>query len=217
MDLEQLQADFRTHFTSERCASLKKATHEAYSRAMSRHSLDDGDDAQSFGFINYKYIAKRMVGLCDGPQGFELRKAHPNIRIGVGPFTVAAYCCGSTGDQDISESFPLNENGAPQLVDLNQDLTQFCAELEDEPLVPRAVVLAHLGNYVTGLEALYLAVPAAKSRKRIAGWCHTELLWKRNAGEEGGDTPPDLPRPVVIPPAPLSLKLQPDRSAGSEK
>jgi hypothetical protein len=213
MDLEQLQADFRTYFTPERRIALKNASQEAYSRAMSKHCLDDGDDAQSFGFLNYKYISKRMVGLCGTSHGFDLRKAHPNIRLGVGPFTVAAYCCGSSGDQDIYESFPLNENGAPQLVDLNQ----FCLELEDEPAVPRAIVLAHLGNYVTGLEALYLAVPTTRSCNRIAGWCYTELLWKWSAGEEGGDATPDLPRPVVIPPAPLSLKLQPDRTTGSDK
>lgn len=212
MNLEQLQADLRTHFAPERRTALTAILRDSYAGVAAGHSPCNGDNAQVFGFRNYHWIGKRLLELC-GTQGIELAKHHPNIRLGVGPFILAAYCCGSSGDQDIYESFPLNENGAPQMADLNQ----FCLELDDELAVPRAIVLAHLGNCINGLEALYLAVPAARSHNRIAGWCHAELLWKWSAGEQDGDVQPDLPRPVVIPPAPLSLKLHPDRTTGSDK
>lgn len=71
---------------------------------------------------------------------------------------------------------------------------------------PRAVVLAHLGNFSTGLEALYLAAPVAKEENRISAWGYHELLWRRDA-EEHAPPHPDLPRPVAISPAKLSLKL----------
>lgn len=203
MNLDLLDADLREHFTPDRRAALLDLTREAYDRAALRYSPDDGDDAQLNGFTVYKFVSKRFVDLCrDSTLGFELRSHHPMIRIGVGPFTLAAYCCGPSGDQLIGESFPLNENGAPQLVDLNQ----FCLELDFEQSVPRQLVLAHLGNPFNGLEALYLAVPGGKQegRNRIGSWSYTDLLWKR---DQIATPQTDLPRPVRIDPAPLTLKL----------
>jgi hypothetical protein len=155
------------------------------------------------------------VDLCrDSTLGFELRSAHPMIRIGVGPFTLAAYCCGSSGDQLITESFPLNESGAPQLVDLNQ----FCLELDYEQAVPRQMVLAHLGNAYAGLEALYLTVPGSKQegRNRIGSWSYQDRLWKRPPGEQNIPQH-DLPRPVPIDPAPLTLRLPTERTHNPER
>lgn len=214
MNLELLDTEIRLHFTPERRAALTEVAREAYDRAALRHAPDDGDDAQTFGFTTYKFIAKRELGLCKVPGfGFELRNAHPMIRVGVGPFTLAAYCCGSSGEQLIDESFPLNESGAPQLADLNQ----FCLDLQDEQAVPRAMVLAHFGNPYNGLEALYLAVPAGRQGNRIGSWAYADLLWKRQAGEGGIPLRPDLPRPVPIDPAPLSLKLPSERTKISDK
>src|SRR5262249_63813 len=156
-----------------------------------------GDDAQLFGFTIYKFIGKRLVGLGLEPKlGFELRSANPMIRIGLGPFTLAAYCCGTTADQPIEESFPLNENGAPQLVDLNQ----FTLNVNEGFAFRGVVVPGHLGNPHFGLEALSLAVPAEKEENRISAWCYTQLLWRRNADEQDPPTSPDLPRPVPIAP-----------------
>ncbi|MGE0552765.1 MAG: hypothetical protein AB7R55_04990 [Gemmatimonadales bacterium] len=216
MDLDRLDAELREHFTPERRAAVQAAAREAYDRAALRYSPDDGDDSQLLGFTIYKFIGKRLVGLTRRADlGLELHSANPMIRIGVGPFTLAAYCCGSTADQPIDESFPLNEHGAPQLVDLNQ----FCLDIRDAQPIPRAVVLAHLGNPHTGLEALYLAVPSEKEENRISSWCYTHLLWRRDADDEHGGGPPhpDLPRPVAIPPAPLSLKQPAERPNTSDR
>lgn len=210
MNLELLQAEYEAHFTAERRATLLTLTREAYERALICYSEEDGGDRQLFGFTLFKYVAKRLTRLASREgSGFELRSGSP-LRVGVGPFTLAAYSCGSSGDQPISESFPNNENGAPQLVDLNQ----FCLDLDTASTTPRALVLAHLGNPYHGLEALHLAFPASKEGNRISAWSFTDQLWRPSDGfGDGSSPPPDLPPPTLIDRAPLSLKLPSDRSA----
>jgi hypothetical protein len=202
---EQFESEIEQHFTELRTSALVEGVQEAYTRVVLHNAPDDGWDAQMFGFAVYKYIQRRLLNLSkDANLGFELRSAHPTFRLGVGPFTLASYGCGQSGTQNIQESFPNNENGAPALVDLNQ----FCLDLEMSASLarPRALVLAHMGNSANGLEALYLAVPAGKQDGRINEWSYTKLLFKLEGQQEGG-TPPLLPTPAPIDPAPLTLKL----------
>lgn len=209
---DRLNAEIERHFTPQRTSALVRAVRGTYDRAVQHYSPEDGWDAQMFGFAVYKYSTKRLLCLTrDAELAMELRSSQNAFRLGVGPFTLATYCCGHSGDQDISESFPTNEHGAPALVDLNQ----LCLELEfDETAVPRALVLAHLGNSTNGLEALYLAAPSSKQDNRISGWSYTRLLWKWEGGEAFGGTSPHLPPPAPIDPAPLSLKLPVEKRAG---
>lgn len=211
MDLDQLRHDVDVFLTPERIDALVEAHRTAYDRAVLHFSPEDGADAQLFGFTNYKYIKHRLEQLPKKrPElGIELRSASQCFRLGVGPFTLASYPCGSSSDQDIHESFPNNEHGAPALVDLNQ----LCLELDFDIAVPRALVLAHLGNPSNGLEALYLTVPGSKEDGRISGWSWARELWRWSGSDAAEPTPPrpDLPRPVHIEPAPLLLKIGTDQ------
>lgn len=209
--MPDLEAEFRGLLTPLRIKALVEAHLEAYGRAVLHNSPGDGWDSQMFGFTIYKYVEHRLRRLPTDPNlGFELRSEHPAFRLGLGPFTLAAYCCGKSADDDINESFPNNEHGAPSLVDLNQ----YSLDLDDPRPVPRALVLAHFGNAVTGLEALYLAAPSSKSENRIDGWSYTKLLWKRDAGDLFGAPTPDLPRPTPIALATLSLKIPIEKRVG---
>lgn len=212
--LTRLEAEINTHFTEARIDALVETTRLVYDRAALHHSPEDGWDPQMFGFAVYKYVTKRLHDMSKQPAlGFETRAVHPAFRLGVGPFTLAAYCCGSCGDQDINDSFPNNENGAPALVDMNQ----FSLDLKfDETVPPRALVLAHLGNPTNGLEALYLAAPGSKQDGRISEWSYTKLIWRMSAtGGHGQPTPPQLPPPAPITPAPLSLKFPMEKRVGT--
>jgi hypothetical protein len=209
----QFEAELDAHLTAARIAALVSVHRDGYGKVVLHNSPEDGWDAQMFGFAVYKYIVKRLRNLTRDPQlGFELRSAAPAFRMGAGPFTLAPYCCGHSGDEDINESFPKNENGAPSLVDVNQ----YDLDLNDATQsVPRALVLAHFGNPTNGLEALYAAVPSSKRDNKIDGWNYTKLLWRRESGEMSGPpSPPDLPRPAVVGPAPLSLKGSLGKRAG---
>jgi hypothetical protein len=206
MDLDRLQRDVDVFLTPERIDALVEAHRSAYDRAALQYSPEDGADAQLFGFTIYKYNTHRLAKLAKRPDlGIELRSTHPCFRLGVGPFTLASYPCGSSGDHDIEDSFPNNDAGAPALVDVNQ----LCLELDFSRAVPRALVLAHFGNPVNGLEALYLAAPGSKEDGRISGWSWHKELWRWSGGSVAEPMPPrpDLPRPVPIEPAPLSLKI----------
>jgi hypothetical protein len=206
MDLDRLERDVERFFTEERVGALVEAHRSAYDRAALHHSPEDGADAQLFGFTNYKYITHRLVQLPPRLElGFELRSAHPALRLGLGPFTLGSYPCGSSGDQDIWESFPNNDAGAPALADLNQ----LCLALDFSQAVPRALVLAHFGNPEHGLEAIHLAAPGSKEDGRISGWSWTRELWRcsRSDSAEPSLLRPDLPRPVRIEPAALILKI----------
>lgn len=204
MNLARLESEVEAFFPTSCVDALVDAHREAYDRAAIHHSPEDGADAQLFGFTNYKYIAHRLVRL---PQrldlGVELKSAHPCLRLAVGPFTIASYPCGSSGEQDINESFPNNEAGAPAMFDLNQ----LCLNLDFSETVPRALILAHFGNPEHGLEALYLAAPGSKDDGRISSWSWHKELWRWNgAGTEPAQMP-DLPRPAPIAPAALTLKI----------
>ncbi len=207
MNVELLEAEYRAQFTPERRSELLEQTLEAYDRARDHYSAEDGADRQTFSFTLYKYIRHRLVKLGLAKAfGMDLRQEHPMVRLGVGPFILAAYSCGPSGEQLISESFPLNEGGAPQMADLNA----FEMELGDVVGIPRALVLAHLGNVENGLEALYLAFPESRAGNRIASWSYTDTLYHRG---EGGvsSLPPDLPPPTLIERAPLTLKFPAER------
>jgi hypothetical protein len=208
----QLEAEIGKYFSARHVAGLVSKHHESYGRAALHYSPEDGWDAQMFGFAVYKYTVKRLRDLVAHPElGFELRPTNMAFRIGLGPFTLAPYRCGQSADEDINESFPSNENGALTLAEANQ----LALDLHySEPVIPRAMVLAHFGNPLTGLEALYLAVPSSMSDTRIDGWGYTRLLWRRDAGEERPQGSIDLPRPAPIAPAPLSLKIDIAKTAG---
>lgn len=200
----QLEAEVDRHFSDHHIVALAAKHEEAYERAALHYSPGDGWDPQLFGFAVYKYTVKRLRDLVgDSALGFELRSSAPTFRIGLGPFTLAAYRCGHSADEDINESFPTNEHGAISLAEANQ----LALDLRyDEPVIPRAMVLAHFGNTSTGLEALYLAVPSSMNEHRIDGWGYTRLLWRRDHGTGGVEPLADLPRPAPIAPASLSLK-----------
>ena len=209
MDLDRLQQDVEQFFTSRRIDALVDAHRTAYDRAALHYSPDDGADTQLFGFTNYKYIKHRLLKLPRCPDlGLELRSAHPSFRLGLGPFTLASYPCGQSGEQSIEDSFPNNEAGAPALADLNQ----LCLELDFSQAVPRALVLAHFGNPEHGLEALHLAAPGSKEDGRISAWSWTRELWRWSGSDaaEPTSSKPDLPRPAHIEPASLVLKIVAD-------
>lgn len=208
---EKLEQEISLYFTTPRVQALVEAVKDAYEQALLCYSPDNGWDAQAFGFIVFKFIVHRLEKLTEiVAHGFELRPAGSAFRIGLGPFTIAAYCCGKSANQDINESFPNNEHGAPALVDFNQ----YCLDLTyDEPVIPRGLVLAHFGNPSNGFEALHLAVPSNKEDSRISEWSYTKLLWQAG-GEEPGSTFPDLPPPAPITPPSLSLKVSVEKKAG---
>ncbi len=209
MDLDRLQQDVELFFTPRCIEALVDAHRTAYARAALHYSPEDGADMQLFGFTNYKYIKHRLLKLprCSD-LGLQLRSAHPSFRLGLGPFTLASYPCGHSGEQSIEDSFPNNEAGAPALADLNQ----LCLELDFSQAVPRALVLAHFGNPEHGLEALHLAAPGSKEDGRISAWSWTRELWRWSGSESAEPAPPrpDLPRAARIEPASLALKIAAD-------
>jgi len=195
-----LPEEMSVHFSDACRDALVEALRITYQHASAPWDDSIGYDMQLFRFMLYKLGMHQLKLLCDRGVGLFIHSPAPLFRLGVGPFQLASYACGYRGDDDIWTSFPNNDQGAPNLSDINQ-LTLFGENAEPSgDARPAAIVLAHFGNPEIGLEAVYLAVPAAKENDRISRWSHAELLWKtplRVHAKPEGETlrPVDVPTP----------------------
>jgi hypothetical protein len=197
MPQEVLPQEMGVHFSVECRDALVIAMQVAYKNASMPYDESLGYDLQLFRFMLYKLGTHRLRLLCDDVLGLSIHSAQPAFRLAVGSYQLACYACGYSGSDDIWTSFPNNEQGAPELSDINQ-LTFFNDSPDDVQGDHRAaIVLAHFGHPETGLEAVYLAVPAAKENNRISRWSHVELLWRRDTGEAAFPATDTL-RPVHV-------------------
>jgi hypothetical protein len=176
-----------------------------YRYVITIYDPDQGWDSQAFGFMAYKAAVHRLAVLARDPDSsFNLRSTFPSFRWEAGDFLVATYRVGASARDPIDRSFPKNENGAVELADLNQ----FSMDLGQEGAIAPAVIVAHQGNHITGLEAVYLAVPGDTDGRHVTSWHYTELLWRRSDGDEV--TPPARsagPTPASIPEVMVKLRL----------
>lgn len=206
MGLVELRAGLTEAFPPSLRSAIVREYRQLYAYLITIYDTEQGWDAQGFGFMAYKAAVARLSRLAADPQsGLTLLTAAPTFRLQAGPFLIASYRVGSSETESIDESYPRNENGAVKLADLNQ----LSLEIDDFSATNPAVIIAHLGNPITGLEAIYLAVPAGTNGTQITTWYCTDLLWKRSDGGQLMGPEISGPPPVPIPDATVRLRLVP--------
>lgn len=214
MGIAELQADLTVAFPPSIRDAVTNEYRKLYRYVASIYEPQQGWDPQAFGFMIYKATVQRLARLAGEIPGLTLVTQAPTFRLQAGRFLVASYRVGSAASEGIQDSFPRNENGAVKHADLNQ----LSLELSADDAAASAVILAHQGNPLTGLEALYLAVPGATDGVVITSWLHTELVWRRSEEDELPTQPPvGGPAPVPIPDASVRLRLVVDPTPNERK
>lgn len=161
-------------FTDQITSALQAALHRAYDSACEQHDPARGFNEQTFGYSLYHCAAFELGVEADNLGAeVEVEAGRPSFRLRIGEFRLGCHRVGQNAAQDIARCFPGNESGAPALIEKQLWLPGL------EPRVDRArnLVLAHLGNTESGLEALYLCIPSREEKDKIAEWGYTHSLW----------------------------------------
>lgn len=171
---QQPNEQFFQTFTDATIQGLVSALHRAYETARELHDPARGGNEQTFGFGLYNYAAHELSA--EVKTLGELAKVEtdrPCFRLRFGEFVVACHRVGRSAVQDIATCFPSNDGAAPALI----ERTLWFPGMEPQIHLARNLVLAHLGNPETGLEAAYLCMPSRKKQNRIAEWGYTHRIW----------------------------------------
>jgi hypothetical protein len=206
MDSATLREELQSALSPAARQAIRDAMDQAHRDAGRHFDPGAGSDPQLHGFTVYKFGRHRLtcVVSSDGTLGLRIATAKGQFRLGFGRFIMTPYTCGLSAPVDPWTEFPNNDDGAGLLTDVNtgQHRLDLTGEGEEPTM---AIVLAHYGNWDTGLEALYLKVPSAQSNGRITAWSYVEELWRID-GTVARPTSPDLPRPVSPERPKLTLK-----------
>lgn len=197
---------------------LISAIDAAYRNAGSRFDPDVGCNSQWFGFTVFQFVAHEIAQALEAASSVDvvvIGSATGAFRLRVGPFVIAPYRCGVWMPDDPWKAFPSNHNGAGLLVDLNSGQLEMFAGSDDDQV---GIVLGHYGNPESGLEAVYLKKPIAKTNGQISEWEYVEELFRIDGNTlTAPAAAPVLPPPAtVVRPTVLPFKRKPQEGAEGE-
>jgi len=175
----------RQTFSPELSAQIIAILKRGYRTAREKHDPENGSDALLFGlsvytFIRHEFIKAALEVDCE----IEVSSERPALRLRVGEFVMACHCVGDYAVQDIDACFPNNDCAAPRMIENHLWLPGMGPQVESA----RKVILAHLGNPETGLEAAYICIPCDEEDGLISEWAYTHQL----LGGSGDGTDVDL-------------------------
>lgn len=172
----------------------------AYDLARDHYDPDIGVDGQIFAFAVYKIASHLFQERVDvdlpgaavvwNGRGRELVCGGRHIRWNK---------VGSSERDRIDESFPSRSRSAALMADANME--QLTLGLRDGE--PANWILAHVGNPVDGLRALYLAAPIEVRGGQVAGWARWLAIY--DAARPDETLPPAMPAPGRLEPMPAEL------------
>jgi hypothetical protein len=214
MDRQRMQQALASRVPEEVRLTMVEVLEEGYQVAASRYDESIGCNSITFGTDLYQFVRFHFQG-CGDPATAPITLGHTEseleLRLSVGGFTFACHRVGSSKLEDIAESFPSSAGGPGRLARQNAHQLEFDLPASGEELLPQNVVIAHLGNPDTGLEAVYFAVPSSTSAVgKINGWAYTELLWEWDGERTEGFPVADLPPSIPIPEAEIRLRSTAD-------
>jgi hypothetical protein len=213
----QLAARIEAAFPEALCARFVTALREAYDTACDNFRPDEGSIPLTFGMDVWAFATFRLRQVANDEAPALRVEVHENrTTLRKNGLFLSCYRVGASASEPISESFPNNQHAAPQLARNNLQLDIFL-DGDPDPDAPVDLVLSHLGNPASGLEAVYLCVPTAVENERLSAWGFTKLLWRRG-GQAGGTAGSGMqvePAPEVPIDAP-AIRLRTERIAGQE-
>ncbi len=172
----------------------------AYDLARDHYDPDIGVDGQIFAFAVYKIAGHLFQQRVDvelpgaavvwNGRGRELTRSGWHVRWNK---------VGSSERDHIDHSFPSRSHSAALMADANME--QLTLGLRDGQ--PKNWILAHVGNPVDGLRALYLAAPIEVRAGQVAGWARWVAIY--DAARPDELLPGAMPAPGPIEPMPADL------------
>lgn len=194
-------------FDDELTALIAEGLDRAYQIVSKTHDPKLGFNAVTFGLNLYYVVVFQVVEELKKREQTRIKvlSERPVFRLLVDDtWEVAVHRVGSSAADDIYESFPSTASSAVAAMVAQQSLPFVRA-----PITPRnfdnatKVVLAHLGNYVDGLCALYACIPTRfaptgepdAEEGRIIEWGVAHPLMRRKDSGDHADHV-DLPPPA---------------------
>jgi len=169
-------------FSPELSAQIITILKRGYRTAREKHDPDNGSDALLFGLSVYTFIRHEFdKAALDAECEIEVLSTRPYLRLKVGEFIVACHCVGDYAVQDINACFPNNDCAAPRMIEGHLWLPGMEPQVE----AARKVILAHLGNPESGLEAAHICIPCEEKEGMISEWAYTHQLL--GGSEDGTD------------------------------
>lgn len=172
-------------FSPELSTQIVAILKRGYRTAREKHDPENGSDALLFGLSLYTFIRHEFgKAALEADCEIVVSSTRPLLRLKVGEFIVACHSVGDYAVQDIDACFPNNDCAAPRMIEEHLWLPDMEPQVEEA----RNVILAHLGNPETGLEAAYICIPSDAEDGLISEWAYTHQLF----GGSGAGTDVDL-------------------------
>jgi hypothetical protein len=165
---------------------MVRAIRAAYSESQLRFDRSVGFDSQTFGQMVFKSSWFYLGQEFRTDPGVRISRDLNSFELIIGTVVIHPFKLGHR-EEDIYERTPSNEAVLALMARANIDqITLF------EKLEPERLILAHAGNPIDGLQAVYITAPVLRADATY-GWAFAQRL---DASPVGID---DLPEAVEIP------------------
>ena len=197
-------------------AGIIRAIQTAYDEADETYAPDRGRGDHLHGLTVYHVASFNLRREFEGLPGVTFQSHGKGPEMGIGPYRLRWNKVGRGGDgESIRGSFPRGSRVAAFMAEQNQ-MRLFDDESFDNDGFPINWIIAHLGNPLDHLVAIYLASPIETNGKSVTGWRDIVPIW--SAADPEVEFPaaprPGLPEPIEI--GELDLELRDEDAPAAE-
>lgn len=158
-------------------AGIIRAIQRAYDEADETYAPDRGRGDHLHGLTVYHVASFNLRREFEGFPGVTFHSHGRGPEMAVGPYRLRWNKVGRGGDgESIHESFPRGSQVAALMADQNQ-MTLFADEAFEHHGFPINWIIAHLGNPLDHLVAIYLASPIESDGRSVTGWRDIVPIW----------------------------------------
>jgi hypothetical protein len=189
-------------------AGIIRAIRSAYDEADEIYAPDRGRGDHLHGLAVYHVASFNLRAEFDGFPGVRFLSQGKGPEMAVGPYRLRWNKVGRGGDgASIRGSFPRGSRAAAFMAQENQ-LRLFDEASFEHDGFPTNWIIAHLGNPLDHLVAIYIASPIETDGRSVTGWRDIVPIWSAADPEvEFPSAPqPGLPEPVEIGELDLALR-----------
>lgn len=198
-------------------AGIVDAIRSAYDEADEVYAPDRGRGDHLHGLAVYHVASFLLRARFEEFPGVRFVSRGQGPELWVGPYRLRWNKVGRGADgQSIRGSFPRGSRTAAFMAEQNQ-LRLFDETSFEVNGFPQNWVIAHMGNPIDHLVAIYLATPIESDGRSVTGWRDIVPIW--SAADPDAEFPtaplPGLPEPVDLPD--LELELRDDVDIDAEE
>jgi hypothetical protein len=197
-------------------AGIIRAIQGAYDEADETYAPDRGRGDHLHGLTVYHVASFNLRREFEGFPGVTFKSHGKGPELAVGAYQLRWNKVGRGGDgESIRGSFPRGSRAAAFMAEQNQ-MRLFDDASFDHDGFPTNWIIAHLGNPLDHLVAIYLASPIETNGRSVTGWRDIVPIW--SAADPEVEFPaaprPGLPEPVEI--GDLDLELRDEDAPAAE-